>query len=83
VARFINPTDDGTSGFEKELVELIIGALRIILSHQTLVEWDVNLEELGKVCQVHERFSGAAKFYELHLKSNEGPETSISRVKVD
>ena len=83
MARFLEPASDGTSSFEKELVELIVDALSIILSHRTSsLKWNVNLEELGKVCQAHGRFSEAAKFYELHLERSKGPETSISRAKI-
>lgn len=83
VARFLGPANDGIASFEKELVELSVDALSIIRSHWTSsLEWMVNLEELGKVCQALGRFSDATKFYELHLKRNKGPEASISRVKV-
>jgi tetratricopeptide (TPR) repeat protein len=82
-AGFLGPTNNGTSSFEKELVELVVDALHIILSHWiSSLEWDVNLEELGKVCQVHGRFFEAAKFYKLHLQRNKGSEASISRTKL-
>lgn len=81
--RFLEPASDGTSSSEKELGELIVDALSIIPSHQaSSPKWDVNLEELGKVCQALGRFSEAANFYKLHLERNRGPETSISRAKL-
>ncbi|OQU93582.1 Tetratricopeptide repeat-containing protein isoform 2 [Cladophialophora immunda] len=83
VARFLAPANDGTSSFEKELVELIVDILRIIRDLQIpWRKWDVNLEELGRVCQAHGKFSEATEFYELCLERNKGTEASMSRVKI-
>jgi tetratricopeptide (TPR) repeat protein len=86
VARFLEPAYVGTSNFEKELVELIVDVLHMIPliwdQRIPLREWDVNLEELGRVCQAHGKFSEATEFYELYLKRNKGTEASMSRVKI-
>jgi tetratricopeptide (TPR) repeat protein len=81
--RFLKPGDDGTSSFGEELLNLVVDVLAIIILHWTSsLDWNINLEEFGKVCQVHGRFSEAAKFYELCLERNKDSNTSISRTKL-
>ncbi|KAF2822306.1 hypothetical protein CC86DRAFT_410676 [Ophiobolus disseminans] len=77
------PKYSGTHEFEKELVELGVNALSFIQSYRpSSLEWDVNLEELGKFCQAHRKFSEATQYYELFLGKNRGPETMVSRTKL-
>ncbi|CAO2658489.1 Nn.00g062120.m01.CDS01 [Neocucurbitaria sp. VM-36] len=83
LARYLGPANNGPYTFEKELFDLTVDALSMILLHRpSSLGWTVNLEELGKVCQAHGRFSEAAKFYELYVVDNKGPETLTSRTKL-
>ncbi|GAP88695.2 putative protein SERAC1 [Rosellinia necatrix] len=82
-AKCLTHVSSSSEGFEKELVEVIVDVLPILSSYpEEASGWAVNLEELGKVCQVHGRLSEAIRFYQLHLDMNKGPAKTSMRVKL-
>jgi len=60
--------DKRDANFERELVELAHDALGIIMLHRpSSATWDLDLQELGKVCDTNGKHDDASRFYELHI----------------
>ena len=79
---FLGLANNSTSNFEEELLRFVLDCVPMIMSHRSSsLDWDANLEELGKVCQAKGKFVEAAKLYEVELEKTRGPEDHILRIK--